>query len=143
MIWPTNFSDRLSAWNSLRQTAELLPIEQALGLINQWWFTSPWRAYHLHWDDQSEWPNPWELLSDNLYCDVARGLGIVYTITLLNRKDLDDAVLVLTDEAYNLVQVCKSKYILNWEPETIVNNNLDYRPNRKLTQGQLRSKYNL
>jgi len=143
LIWSTTFPDRLEAWNSLRATAKSLPVNQALDTINQWWFTAPWRAYHLHWDDQPTWPDPWELLSDNLYCDVARGLGIVYTITLLDRADLDDATLVLTGEAYNLVLVDKSKYILNWEPETVVNNNLTYSPNRMLTQHQLRSKYNL
>ena len=143
MIWPTTFSNRLDAWNSLRATAKSLPVDQALSTINKWWFNAPWRAYHLHWDDQETWPDPWELLSDNLYCDVARGLGIVYTITLLDRVDLADATLVLTKEAYNLVQVDKSKYILNWEPETVVNNNLTYSPNRMLTQNQLRSKYNL
>lgn len=143
MIWPTTFSNRLDAWNSLRATAKSQPVDQALSTINKWWFNAPWRAYHLHWDDQETWPDPWELLSDNLYCDVARGLGIVYTITLLDRVDLADATLVLTKEAYNLVQVDKSKYILNWEPETVVNNNLTYSPDRMLTQNQLRSKYNL
>lgn len=143
MIWPTTFSNRLSAWTSLRDTVQQLPAEHALFTINQWWFKAPWRAYHLHWDDQQTWPDPWELLSDNLYCDIARGLGIVYTITLLDRADLADAELVLTQESHNLVQVCKSKYILNWEPEAIVNNNLVQTIKRKLTQDQLKSKYNL
>jgi hypothetical protein len=35
------------------------------------------------------WPDPWQLLSDDVYCEVARGLGILYTITLLDRADFD------------------------------------------------------
>ena len=83
----------------------------------------PWRPYYLHWDDQANWPDPWQLLSDNCYCDVARGLGILYTITLLDRADLTPVDLVLTEDGTNLVRVAKEKYILNWEPDSIVNTN--------------------
>jgi len=100
------------------------------------------RAYHLHWDDQDTWPDPWELLSDNLYCDVARGLGILYTISLLEHPDLTDAELVLTDEGHNLVLVNKRKYILNWDAENIVNTNHDIKIKKILTQGQVQQKYN-
>jgi hypothetical protein len=67
------------------------------------------------------WPNPWQLLSDNVYCEVARGLGILYTITLLDRADMAPARLVLTDAGRNLVLVAKEKYILNWDAGNIVN----------------------
>ena len=95
-MWPTTFAERLDSWNLLRSQCQNIPIESALTTVNQWWFNAPWRAYHLHWDDQQDWPDPWELLSDNIYCDLARGLGILYTITLLDRKDITDATLVLT-----------------------------------------------
>lgn len=121
MIWPIAFSARLALWNQLRRQSQDLPAEQALATINAWWFRAPWSAYHLHWDDQDTWPDPWQLLSDNIYCDVARGLGILYTITLLDRADLTPADLVLTQEGHNLVLLPKEKYILNWEPDTVVN----------------------
>ena len=120
-MWPTTFAERLDSWNLLRSQCQNIPIESALTTVNQWWFNAPWRAYHLHWDDRQEWPDPWELLSDNIYCDLARGLGILYTITLLDRADIDDATLVLTKNGYNLVLVAKEKYILNWEPTSVVN----------------------
>jgi len=121
LIWPAVFAARLALWNQLRSQAQDLPAEQALTAINAWWFRAPWTAYHLHWDDQDSWPDPWQLLSDNIYCDVARGLGILYTITLLDREDLAPADLVLTQEGHNLVLLPKEKYILNWEPDTVVN----------------------
>jgi hypothetical protein len=67
------------------------------------------------------WPDPWQLLSDNVYCDLARALGILYTISLLDRADMADAELVLTEDGDNLVQVAKEKYILNWNPDSVVN----------------------
>ena len=140
-MWPTTFAERLDSWNLLRSQCQNIPIESALTTVNQWWFNAPWRAYHLHWDDQQDWPDPWELLSDNIYCDLARGLGILYTITLLDRKDITDATLVLTKNGHNLVLVAKEKYILNWEKNTIVNTNQEIKVKRQLTQKQIQARY--
>jgi hypothetical protein len=121
LIWPSTFSARLASWNQLRDQCGNLPAQFALENINAWWFRAPWRPYYLHWDDQATWPDPWQLLSDDIYCELARGLGILYTITLLDRADLAPAELVLTQDDVNLVQVAKEKYILNWSADTVVN----------------------
>jgi len=141
-MWPRTFELRLDAWAELRSHAQKLSAEQALFEINRWWFAAPWRAYHLHWDDQKDWPDPWELLSDNIYCDVARALGILYTISLLDHADLTDAELVLTRDGHNLVLVDKRKYILNWEHNSIVNTNHKLEIIKCLTQSQIQQKYN-
>ena len=120
-MWPKTFDSRLQSWNLLRNKCKTIPVEHALIEINSWWFSSPWKPYYLHWDDQATWPDPWQLLSDNVYCEVARGLGILYTITLLDRADLAPADLVLTESGHNLVLAQQEKYILNWEPGSIVN----------------------
>jgi hypothetical protein len=140
-MWPANFAQRLESWNNLRALAQTLPIEQALDAINSWWFAVPWRPYYLHWDDQTNWPDPWQLLSDNHYCDLARALGILYTITLLDRADLDDATLVLTESGNNLVLVGKSKYILNWDRDTIVNTIQAVNIKKQLTQSAVKQQY--
>jgi hypothetical protein len=120
-MWPQTFDARLASWTFQREQCQKLPVESALARINDWWFRAPWQPYYLHWDDQLSWPDPWQLLSDNVYCEVARGLGILYTITLLDRADMAPARLVLTDAGHNLVLVAKEKYILNWNATTIVN----------------------
>ena len=121
MIWPASFAARLESWNLLRDQCQNLPVQTALEDINAWWFRAPWRPYYLHWDDQNTWPDPWQLLSDDIYCELARGLGILYTITLLDRADLAPAELVLTQDDVNLVLVAKEKYILNWTADMVVN----------------------
>jgi hypothetical protein len=121
-MWSKTFAERLESWAQLRTQASIADAETALRAINSWWFQTPWRAYHLHWDDQAVWPDPWQLLSDDLYCPLARGLGIMYTITMLDRPDLQDAVLAEFDSD-NLVLVAKKKYILNWDSTTVVNIN--------------------
>ena len=141
-MWSRCFDSRLAAWTDLREQVRNIPIEHALAMINDWWFDSPWVPYYLHWDDQANWPDPWQLLSENIYCDVARGLGILYTIALLDRADLQHAELVLTDSGHNLVLANKEKYILNWERDSIVNTNQDISIKRRFTQHQAFQRYN-
>ena len=138
MIWPATFAARLESWNLLRDRCQNLPLESSLDEINRWWFHAPWRPYYLHWDDQPTWPDPWQLLSDNVYCDLARGLGIVYTISMLDRADMADATLVLTENDGNLVQVAKEKYILNWNTEDIVNTFQEVKIKKKYQQDQIK-----
>jgi hypothetical protein len=122
-MWCLTFEQRLAAWTALRDRVRDLPIPNALKEINVWWQQTPWRAYHLHWDDRTDWPDPWQLLSDNIYCDLARGLGILYTITVLDRDDIQDAELIETDQG-NLVLVQGGKYILNWGTDLELNTHL-------------------
>jgi hypothetical protein len=139
-MWPRNFSERLESWAQLRQQCRRLDSEPALIKINQWWFQTPWTAYHLHWDDQKDWPDPWQLLSDNQYCPVARGLGIMYTIAMLDREDLQDAQMI-EYQSDNLVLVSQEKYILNWDPDQVVNISLGRsKPRRQVSQEQVKQK---
>ena len=140
-MWPVSFSQRLESWNNLRDCCQSPPPEKALKTINSWWFDVPWRPYYLHWDDQANWPDPWQLLSDNHYCDLARALGILYTITLLDRVDLSDATLVLTHSGDNLVLVTKSKYILNYHGDTVVNTIQVTDIKKQLTQSAVKQQY--
>jgi hypothetical protein len=139
-MWPRNFSERLESWAQLRQQCQTLDSEPALIKINQWWFQTPWTAYHLHWDDQVDWPDPWQLLSDDQYCPVARGLGIMYTIAMLDREDLQDSQMI-EYQSDNLVLVAKEKYILNWDPDQVVNISLGKsKPRRQVSQEQIKQK---
>jgi len=140
-MWPANFDSRLTAWSNLRNQTHNIDLEPALAQINSWWFQTPWKPYYLHWDDLPNWPDPWQLLSDNYYCDLARGLGILYTISLLEHADLTDAELVLTEDDCNLVLVNKRKYILNWDRDTIVNTNLEVKVKKQYTQYQVKKQY--
>jgi len=139
-MWPKNFSERLESWSQLRQQCCQLSPEPALIKINQWWFQTPWTAYHLHWDDQQDWPDPWQLLSDDQYCPVARGLGIMYTISMLDREDMQDAQMI-EYQSDNLVLVSQEKYILNWDPDQVVNISLGRsKPRRQVSQEQIKQK---
>jgi len=124
-IFQSTYEARLQDWFQLRQSVTSLPIEQQCVTIDEWWQRAPLVTHHLHPLDMENWPDPWELLSENTYCEVARALGMCYTLLLLDISDVEmglstnnigeDVVLVLVDNA---------KYILNYWPNTVVNNNL-------------------
>ena len=137
-MWPKDFADRLEAWTALRAQVHDMELEPALAAVNVWWHQTPWKPYYLHWDDHPRWPDPWQLLSDNVYCSVARGLGILYTISMLDRADMADAELVLTEDGSNLVQVAQVKYILNWKPGTVVNTFQEVKIVRQLKQQKIK-----
>lgn len=137
-MWPKTFGERLASWSELRHHCKTGDVESVIKNINAWWFDTPWTPYHLHWDDRANWPDPWQLLEDNLYCGLARGLGIMYTIAIVDRPDLQDTVLVEVDSD-NLVLVSQEKYILNWDRDTVVNINLGPKKTRhQITQNQIK-----
>ena len=78
--------------------------------------------HYLHWDDTRNWPDPWDLLADGIFCNLAKSLGIVYTLQLIDRPDINDIKIVQTNEGDNLVVVNRGLYILNWSPTEILNN---------------------
>jgi hypothetical protein len=124
-IFQSSYEARLQDWFQLRQSVTSLPIEQQCITIDEWWQHAPLVTHHLHPQDIDNWPDPWELLSENTYCEVARALGMCYTLLLLDITDVEivlatnnigeDVVLVLVDNA---------KYILNYWPNTVISNNL-------------------
>ena len=91
------------SWNHLRQSLQNCSSEAALAQINAWWFQRAWCAYLLHWDDLAQWPDPWQLLEEPRLCPLARGLGIMYTLAMLDREDFNDAR--LTERADNNLAV--------------------------------------
>jgi len=93
--------------------------------IDNFWQRVPTQNHYLHTDYIKDWPNPWQLLSDNTYCNYARALGMIYTLLLLGNKNIDlvDAVDDNSNEVV-LVLVDDAKYVLNYWPDTVVNNHI-------------------
>ena len=136
-MWPRTFDQRLEAWVDLRRQTQALPVAACLEQINTWWFRAPWCPYRLHWDDTDTWPDPWQLLQDTVFCPLARALGMLYTVTMLERPEFATVELVEIQN-HNLVLIQHKKYILNWDPGQIVNILLvDECVSRRLTSEQL------
>jgi hypothetical protein len=121
-MWKTSYEERLAEWYELRQAAELLPLEHRVQLVNDWWFRAPIVNRVVTWEDTKNWPNPWELLTNSGYCELARALGIVYTLMILENPAFTNLSIITTGND-NLVLVDLGKYILNWAPGEVLNIN--------------------
>ena len=118
--------DRLRTWREFRTTLESLPLEIALVETVEFWRHAPFVPYNLDSNDIKTWPDPWTLIYENIYCDVAKCLGIVYTILLTeHRTTLDIEIRQYSDPnteyEYNLAWINQGKYILNMIDGEILN----------------------
>jgi hypothetical protein len=123
-VFQLNYDARLKSWYELRSNITDLDTKNKCIEIDKWWQKAPLVNHHLHILDSDNWPGPWDLLVENTYCTVARALGMCYTLLLTGVTDIvlveatdtqgEDMVLVLVDSA---------KYVLNYWPDTVVNNN--------------------
>ena len=123
-VFQLNYEARLSDWYDLRVRLEDSTLAEKCVDIDKWWQDAPLVTHHLHPHDIENWPDPWELLSENTYCEVARALGMCYTLLLTGVEDID--LVEATDmqgEDMVLVLVNSAKYVLNYWPDTVVNNN--------------------
>ena len=119
-MWPDSYTHRLQAWSLLRQQCCQCALDQALLQINDWWYEAPEAVRTIIWEDHADWPDPWQLLAGNRCCDLARALGMLYTVIMIDPPHVKDIQLVQTDHD-NLVLIDHGKYILNWQPGQVLN----------------------
>lgn len=121
-----DYYTRLREWHKLKESLKEADLQTVCIEVNRFWQQCPMSHHYLHPADMEDWPNPWQLLSDNTYCQYARALGMVYTLLLLGIYDIDliDAI-DYNDEQAVIVLVGDEKYTLNWYPNTVINTPLD------------------
>ena len=125
-MWTPYYEDLLLEWAALRAEASALPLEEALTLIHEWWNQAPIVNNTVHFTDPDNWPLPWDLLAQSAYCDVAKCLGICYTIMLIQHEDINSLHMVQTDN-YTYVQINEGQYMLNDQPDQITMDQADLR----------------
>jgi hypothetical protein len=115
--------DRLKSWREFRTAVESLPAAEALSQCAKFWARAPFVPYNLDPDHPETWPDPWTLVYENHYCDIAKCLGIVYTMSLTAHKlavefrQYQDAKRYV----YNLAWFDQGKYILNMTDGDVLN----------------------
>lgn len=125
MMWFNRpVQERIQSWRDWRLQLSDQPIDLAIGEIASVWGKVPLSSHYLHPSVSEDWPNPWQLINDNIYCELAVALGMCYTISLLDHKDIDDVTLEIYDTGsgwLNLSSVNQGKYVLNYNVGSIVN----------------------
>jgi hypothetical protein len=123
-MWKLETSERLAHWRTFRKTLDSRSLESALADVSAFWQNSPFSPYYLDPADSSAWPDPWLLISENYYCDVAKALGMLYTITLTVHAPSGE-IRTYYDQVhrlnYNLVWIDDGKYVLNMIDGEVLN----------------------
>ena len=127
-MWNLDTQARLSAWFEFRQKISVLSIEEAVDMTNELWKTAPISNQCYAVDQPSEWPDPWQLVVDNIYDDIAKALGMLYTITL-SHKEISGEIRCYRDRKlshdFNLAWLEHGKYVLNYDLGVRVNTELE------------------
>ena len=110
-MWTNDYDQLLAEWAALREQGKDLPLKETLILVNDWWWQSPIINPYLHIADPEDWPSPWDLLAEKGFCDLAKSLGMCYTLLLMRHKEINSLRIVQTDN-YTLVLV-NDQYVLN------------------------------
>jgi len=134
-VWFNGRSEeRILAWREFRQQLNSWPAN--IQTVVDVWSKAPTTNY-LTQDNPHEWPEAWQLVSDNLYCDIGIALGMFYTLYYSSypQKDtmrLRGYKLRSSHKEVNLVLCEGEKYVLNYEYGQVVNT-LRFSPGDELT----------
>ena len=121
-IFQTNYEARLRNWYELRQKLQNADLQTKCVEIDRFWQSAPLVNHYLHPHDIGNWPGPWDLISENTYCELARGLGMIYTLLMLGVDDVDFCLATNDNsEDVAIVLVDNAKYILNYWPDMVLN----------------------
>jgi hypothetical protein len=117
-------SERLTRWREFRKSLDNLPLEEALVAVADFWASCPFSPYYLDPGKPDEWPDPWTMITENYYCDIAKALGMLYTIKYTKHDPEVELRMYFDPETkygYNLVWIEQGKYVINLVTDEIVN----------------------
>jgi hypothetical protein len=126
-MWKLTANERLLRWREFRNSLEELSLDDALLSTVQLWDSAPFTPFYLDTEKIEDWPDPWLLITDNYYCDIAKALGMIYTICFSKHGiDLEPELRIYQDPVsrynYNLAFFNQGKYVINMMPGEVVNN---------------------
>lgn len=124
MWYDISCANRLMVWRQWRQTLDSMDYVSALSEVARIYMMVPRVNHYLAPDEQDRWPTPWELVNDNIYCDLAVGLGMFYSLQLsTHAQDHEFSMIILKHDA-GWINLCAADgwlNVLNWQEGAIVN----------------------
>jgi hypothetical protein len=118
--------DRLDLWKQFRASLDSMTLQDSLTTLVDFWQGCPFIPYYLEPESCNHWPDPWKLILENYYCDLAKALGMLYTMHLTKHgQELDPQLRIYHDSKqrinYHIAYFCQGKYVLNLAEGAVVN----------------------
>lgn len=101
-----NFNDRLKDWRKFRIGLESSnnPYQDCV----EFWSRAPLTSIAADPWDNSTWPDPWEMIEENIFCPFVKILAICYTLQLTDKFSHDLFEINITQDKEN----SETKYLL-------------------------------
>ena len=111
-------NEKLAEWKKFRDHLETseTPMED----LAEFWSRAPFVGHYLDPNNPSAWPDPWALILDGKFDDLAISLGMLYTIKLTQRfKDADCKIFMTAGSNNKTFLLVDNSSILNWEYRSV------------------------
>lgn len=125
-MWKLETIQRIGHWRTFRKSLDELSLPQAIDAVAEYWQSCPTMPFYLEPTLPDSWPDPWQLISENYYCDLAKALGMLYTLCLTKHgPGLNAQICVYYDPetkyTYHLAIFDSGKYVINLVDGAAVN----------------------
>jgi hypothetical protein len=120
-VFDTFGTERLTKWKEFR--TELETSKSPLEEVAELWSKAPFVSPFLNPQNSTEWPDPWHLVLDNRYDQLAIVLGMLYTVKL-SQRFIDAHCEIHTSigsnkNEHNFFLVIDKKHALNYDYGTV------------------------
>ena len=131
-------NDRLTEWKEFRNSLEVS--EDPLSAVAELWSRAPFVNHYLDPQNPKQWPDPWHLIIDGKFDELAIALGMLYTIKLTERFIATPYEIHMTlpekKENSNFFLVVDNRYVLNYEPRFVVPVDVIFEKTNKIWAGE-------
>lgn len=95
-MFQKSFYERLIEWKNLRQELEV--VEDPLQHCIDFWKNAPIGKFGADPYDKNTWPDPWEMIDENFYCEFLQTLAICYTLQLTDKFSQETFEIIITQD---------------------------------------------
>jgi len=116
--WLGKPEERILSIRKFRKYIDTIPFHQAVKFTQENWINCP-RINNLQFDitEVDQWPTPWELFGNSVFCQNSQVLGAFYTLILSKHIDVHTIELIIVDDIINGV---KGAIVLDKSPLKLI-----------------------
>jgi hypothetical protein len=111
-------TEKLTEWKKFRDHLETS--ETPLQDLADLWSMAPFVSRYLNPNNPLSWPDPWKLILDGKFDDLAISLGMLYTLKLTERfKDSICEIRLTLEKDSKSFLIVDNTSILNWQYRSV------------------------